>query len=172
MLMAKSKDPGKPKSLLDSMRAPLSPLPEPLQYRVLSWLFGRFTRYFRTNRLRIVRITEDEVTLAVSDRKALRNHVGSIHAAAINLACEYASGLLLGQYAPVDKIVVVKSMHLDIHKPVSGSVLATASFPGKQLAAMLAEEKGNVRIPVAVVDSLGVTPASGYMDMAWFKRRK
>ena len=162
----------KTRPLLASIRARLSPFPEPVQYWTLSWLFGRFSRYFSTNRLRIARITDDEVTLVVSNRKALRNHVGSIHAAAINLACEYASGLLLGQYAPADKVVVVKSMHLDIHKPVSGAVRATAAFPGKQLAAMLLEEKGNVRVPVTVVDSAGITPASGYMDMAWFKKRR
>ncbi|WP_161603794.1 DUF4442 domain-containing protein [Noviherbaspirillum massiliense] len=160
------------KSLLASIQARLSPLPRPLQYRILSFLFGRFSPYFRTNRMRIADMAKDEITIAVPNHRALRNHVRGIHAAAINLACEYASGLLLGQYADADKVVVVKTMHLEIHKPITGAVRATARHDGKELADMLAQDKGSVRIPVTVVDSTGATPVSGYMDIAWFKRRR
>lgn len=150
----------------------LSPLPEPLRRSTVGLLFGQYSRYFRSNRLKIARLEPLAVTLSLANHRKVRNHIGGIHAVAITLACEYASGLLVGQHVPDKATVVVKSMHVDLHKAYQGGIRATASLTGEEAQAIRQQPKGELKVPVSVTDASGDNPITGYMQMAWFPRKK
>ncbi|MDX1589014.1 MAG: DUF4442 domain-containing protein [Oleiphilaceae bacterium] len=161
-----------PHNTLSRLIHRLSPLPEPLQRRAVGLLFGQYSRYFRSNRLKIARLEPLVVTLSLANHRRVRNHIGGIHAVAITLACEYASGLLVGQHVPDRATVVVKSMHVDLHKAYQGSILATATLTEEEALAIREQPKGELKVPVSVTDATGGHPITGYMQMAWFPRKK
>lgn len=70
----------------------LERFPKPVKNRLVGFAFGRYTRYFRTNKLKVKVIDSNQVTLALANYALVRNHIGGIHAVAVTLACEYASG--------------------------------------------------------------------------------
>lgn len=161
-----------PNNMFARLIARLDKLPEGLRNWLVGMLFGQYTRYFRTNRIRIDTLTPLEVTLALGNHRKVRNHVDGIHAVAITLACEYASGLLVGQHVPEQAIVVVKTMHVDLHKPVKGGIRATARLTEAEVEQIRTAPKGALKVPVTVVDEKDVTPITGYMEMAWFPKKK
>lgn len=150
----------------------LSGWPEPWRLRLVAWGFGLFTPYFRTNRCRILSLGEHQVSVGITLKRRVRNHVGGIHAVAATLAAEYASGLLVGQHVPDDAIVVVKTIHVELRKPNKGSIKATATLTPEDAQAIGTEPKGSLKVPVTIEDALGQTPITGYMEMAWLPKRK
>ena len=149
----------------------LDKFPAPVKNQLVGFAFGRYTRYFRTNKLRVKGIDSNQVTLTLANHALVRNHIGGIHAVAVTLACEYASGLLVGQHVPDSSIVVVKSIHVDLHKPIQGAVQATATITDDQIQAIRFDAKGNIEIHVTEVDEASATPITGTMTMAWFPKK-
>lgn len=157
---------------LNRLLARISGWPPRLRHWAVGLGFGYYTPYFRYNRLKVADLTPLAVTLSLANHRMVRNHLGGIHAVAINLACEYACGLLVGQHVPDSALVVVKTMHMDLHKRITGAIRATATLTREQAAAIRTAEKGEIRVPVRVVDEVGITPITGYMDMAWYPRKR
>ena len=146
--------------------------PDDWRLRLVGLGFGLYTPYFRTNRCRVLAIEPLRVTVGIALRRRVRNHVGGVHAVAATLAGEYASGLLVGQHVPDQAIVVVKAIHVDLRKPYRGDVRATAVLTAEQARAIRDEPKGSLRVPVVVEDAQGLAPIDGYMEMAWFLRKR
>lgn len=150
----------------------LAGLPTPWRNRLIGFGFGLYSRFFRTCKLRIEVLEPHEVTLSLANHRKVGNHIGGIHAVAITLACEYGSGLLLGQHVPDSAVVVVKSMRVDLHRRVQGAIRATARLGPQAVARLHDEPKGDIEVPVVVVDESGAQPITGVMHMAWIPRRR
>ncbi len=102
----------------------------------------------------------------------MQNHIKGVHAAAMALLAETATGFLTGLHIPDNRILLIKSLHVDYLKVVEGGLTATATLSAEQQKFIADNEKGELVIPVTVIDDAGNEPIQCQMLWAWLPKRK
>lgn len=97
----------------------------------------------------------------------VQNHIKGVHAAAMALAAESATGIVFAMSVPDTHVPVIKSMHVDYVRRARGSLRAEASLPSEAVERIRGEEKGHVTVPVRVTDEAGEEPVKCEMVWAW-----
>jgi acyl-coenzyme A thioesterase PaaI-like protein len=146
--------------------------PSWLSRRLLTWMFQFKVKLTRTARLEILHTDLQQVTFRIRNRKKVQNHIGSVHAAAMALLAESATGFLVGVNLPGDKLPLIKTMTLNYTKRASGDMLATASLSTAQIAQMKTLDKGDITVDVRVTDENNIEPVICTMVWAWVPKRK
>lgn len=108
----------------------------------------------------------------LKSRRKVHNHIKGIHAAAMALLAETATGLVVGMNLPDDRLPLIKSLHVDYLKRASGDLKAVATLTPEQRTLILSEPKGEVTVAVRVSDSEGKEPIRCEMVWAWVPKRR
>ena len=145
--------------------------PEWLRYRLLSYVLGATVKFVGTADVRCKHLTAEKAIFRLANRKRVRNHIGTIHAAASALVAETATGMALGMHIPDDKIPLLKTMHIDYLKRSTGALLAEASLTKDQIESLHRDEKGSILIACRVTDDAGMEPVNCQMEWAWIPKR-
>lgn len=143
-----------------------------LRWRMLTWAFGKNVPFMRTARLQFLELSEERALLFLRNRRRVQNHIGSVHAAAVALLAETASGTLLTMNLPDDRVPLLKSMQIEYLKRAQGDLLAEATLEASARSRMRAEEKGEIAVPVKVTDQSGAEPVRCRMLWAWVSKRR
>ena len=147
-------------------------LPRPIRTFALSKAMGRVIKYAGTSGLRYEKLTPTECIIVIPNRKKVRNHIGSVHAAAMGLLAETATGFMTGLTVPDNRIIVIKSMKLEYLKQASGDMKAIATFTDEQIEFIKNNEKGDINVPVVITDGKGIETVKATMIWAWAPKRK
>ncbi len=147
-------------------------LPESIRTFALSKAMGRVIKYAGTSGLRFEKLTPNECIIVIPNRKKVQNHIGSVHAAAMGLLAETATGFMTGLTVPDNRIIVIKSMSLEYLKQASGDMKAVATFSDEQVDYIKQNEKGDINVPVVITDEKGVETVKATMVWAWAPKRK
>lgn len=147
-------------------------LPESIRSFALSKAMGRVVKYAGTSGLRFEKLTPNECIVVIPNRKKVQNHIGSVHAAAMGLLAETATGFMTGLTVPDNRIIVIKSMSLEYMKQASGDMKAVASFSDEQLDYIRNNEKGDINVPVVITDENDVETVKATMIWAWAPKRR
>ncbi|WP_232503447.1 DUF4442 domain-containing protein [Pseudogulbenkiania sp. NH8B] len=147
-------------------------LPEGLRSFVLTRLFGRLVPFLGTAGLCFVEVGHDRLTVSLQNRRKVQNHIKGVHAAAMALLAETASGFVVGMNVPDSKLMLLKSMHVDYLKRSQGSMKATAVLTPDQIRRMHEEEKGDAAVEVVVTDESGESPIRCEMIWAWVPKKR
>ncbi|MEO5509748.1 MAG: hotdog fold domain-containing protein [Longimicrobiales bacterium] len=136
------------------------------------WMFsrmlGRMIPYTGSLGARVLHLERGYARVGLRDRRAVRNHLGSIHAAALTNLGELASGLALMTAAPDTVRGIPIRLTTDFLKKARGTLIAEsrASFPvvtepiEHEAVAEIRDESGDV---VARVTALWkVSPIDAY----------
>ena len=143
-----------------------------LQSWLLSQLFGRAIKFAGTAGIVIKRLDFQQAVLVQGNFRKVQNHIGSVHAAAMALLGESASGFLVGMHVPDDRLPLLKSMHLDYVKRATGQLTAVAMLSDSQIQQIRAQEKGEISIKVLISDQLGVEPVVAEYVWAWIPKNR
>ena len=103
-------------------------LPRRLRSRSLTLLLGSQVRFAGTARVRIHELGQERAILSLKNRRPVQNHIKGIHAAAMALLAESASGFLVGMNVPDDKLPLIKTMKIDYLKRAQGDLTAIATL--------------------------------------------
>ena len=125
-----------------------------------------------TANIRYVEVDKDHVTVRIENQRNMQNHIKGVHAAAMALLAETATGFLTGLHIPDDRILLIKSLHVDYLKVAQGGLTATATLSADQQKFIADNEKGELLIPVTVIDDSGNEPIQCQMLWAWLPKRK
>ena len=147
-------------------------LPGPLRVRALSTVLGTVVPLVGTAGLRIEELTESRAVVAVPNRRRVQNHIGGVHAAAMTLVAETATGFVVGMNVPDDRVPVVKSLSVEFKKRAKGSLRAVASLTDDQRRMMRELPKGEVDVAITLTDEAGIEPAVAKMVWAWTPKRR
>ena len=147
-------------------------VPTPFRSSVLSAIIGRVVKFVGTSKLQIVEMKRGRVHVRIANRKIVQNHIGGVHAAAMALLAETATGFVVGMAVPDDRIPVIKSMKVEYQKRTQGALEAVATLSEEELLRITATEKGEVRVPVTVTDESGREPIQCEMIWAWVPKRR
>ncbi len=145
--------------------------PKWLRYRLLSFVLGMTVKFVGTAGVKCLHLSADKSIFRLANKKKVRNHIGSVHAAASALVAETASGMALGMHIPDDKVPVLKTMHIDYVKRSTGALTAEAYLTKDQIEALHRDEKGSMLIKCTVIDDAAIEPIICQMEWAWTPKR-
>ncbi len=149
-----------------------SKFPKSIRSTLWSKAFGRVVPMVGTANIRYLEVDKDHVTVRIENQRNMQNHIKGVHAAAMALLAETATGFLTALHVPDDRIVLIKSLHVDYLKVAQGGLTATATLSADQQKLIADQEKGELLIPVTVIDDSGNEPIQCQMLWAWLPKRK
>lgn len=128
-------------------------LPTAVRASVLTKAFGKVVPFVGTAGVYYETVTPNQVVVSLNNDKAVQNHIGSIHAVAVTLLAETATGFILGLNLPSDRILLVKSYQVNFYRPLKkGQVAAVATLTDAQRQHILDTPKGEMVIPCVIDD--------------------
>lgn len=105
-----------------------SKFPKGIRSTLWSKAFGRIVPMVGTANIRYLEVDVNHVTVRLENQKNMQNHIKGVHAAAMALLAETATGFLTGLHIPDNRILLIKSLHVDYLKVVEGGLTATATL--------------------------------------------
>lgn len=136
-----------------------------------TWFRGvvmhRAVPFTGTAGLDFLQMTPSLVEIGIRNEKKVQNHIGGIHASAMNLLAETATGMVVGMNVRDDCIPLAKELKMAFKKRATGALRAVATLSDEQRAAMQASDKGEVTVAVTVTDEAGVEPVECEFVWAW-----
>lgn len=147
-----------------------SKFPQGIRSALWSKAFGRVVPMVGSAKLRYLEVTHAKVVVKIENHKAMQNHIGQIHACAMALIAETATGFVTGMNVPDSSIVLIKSIHVDFKRPTKGAMTAVATLTDQQQKQMRESEKGETLVQVSVTDETGEEPIQCEMLWAWISK--
>ena len=145
--------------------------PKFMQKPLLSFMIGKTVKYVGTSGVKCVELSCNRSVFFIKNKSKVRNHIGGIHAAAMALVAETATGMLIGMNIPPDKVGVIKSLKVDYLKRVEGDLTAVATLTDEQIRQISSTEKGDTEVPVTITDSANKEAIEATMIWAWVTKR-
>ncbi len=147
--------------------ARLAEVPGFLRPWVRNLVLRRAVPFTGTARLNFVEMTPDRVEVAIANERPVQNHLQGVHASAMNLLAETATGMVVGMNVRDDCVPVAKELKMAFRKRATGSLRAVATLTPEQRAALQASDKGELNVPVVVTDEAGIHPVECEFIWAW-----
>lgn len=132
-----------------------------------SVILRRAVPFTGTAGLDFLQMSNNRVEIGIQNQKKVQNHIGGVHASAMNLLAETATGMVVGMNVRDDCVPLAKELKMTFRKRATGSLRAVATLTDEQRAAMQASDKGEVNVAVTVTDEAGVNPVECEFVWAW-----
>lgn len=149
-----------------------SRLPQGMRTALLSKTFGRVVPMVGSAKIRYQEISAAKVVVSMANHKAMQNHIGQIHACAMALLAETATGFVTAMNVPDSAVVLIKSLKVDFKRPTKGAMTAVATLTPEQQELMQSSEKGETLVQVIVTDESGEAPIQCEMLWAWIAKNQ
>jgi acyl-coenzyme A thioesterase PaaI-like protein len=137
-----------PGAVIRGMWDRLSPMPAGKQ--IFSAMFGRMVPYSGSVSPLVLELAPGRARVAMRDRKAVRNHLNSVHAIALMNLAEMATGLAFAYAMPEGTRSIITSLSIDYLKKARGLLISECDF---QLPDF--REKGEHLVEVLIRDQEG-----------------
>ena len=147
-------------------------LPANIRATVVSKILGKVVPYVGTTGLLYEEISSERVIVSIRNQHKVQNHIKNVHAAAMALLAETATGFVVGINLPDDKLPLIKSLKVDFYKRTQGDMRAVATLTPEDVARITTEPKGELWVPVTVTDESGNEPIKCEMLWAWVPKAK
>lgn len=161
----------KPNQLTRSV-AKFQGLPGNLKPWLTSFVLGNVVPMVGTAKLRFEEIGSERVVVTIRNQRKVQNHIKGVHAAAMALLAETATGFCVGMNVPDDKLPLIKTMKVDYLKRAVGDMKAVAQLRPEQVQQILTQDKGEVTVPVVITDESGQEPIQCEMVWAWVPKKR
>jgi len=132
----------------------------PLGKRAFSLLFANKAPYFRTVRPQVREVRPHRVELTIRKRRAVQNHIGTLHAIAVCNGLEAAMGLLAEATTPKGRRWIPKGMQVAYLAKSTTDLLCVAETDPADWA-----DAGDVGVRVKAVRTDGVVVVEGVITI-------
>lgn len=146
--------------------------PAGLRRFFITWAFGGTVHFVRTAGVKFEELSEERAVLTLDNRRRVQNHIGTVHAAAVALIGETATGAVFGMNVPDDKLPILREMRLNYTKKSQGALRAEAWLSPEQRASFARDEKGDIAVPVKITDETGEATVEAQYVWAWRTKKK
>lgn len=141
--------------------------PEAERMAAVTEAIGEVIPFVKTAGCEIAAYTPSRVAVRLADREAVHNHIGTLHAAALALLAETASGLVVAVNLTPPAVPLLRSMALDFQRVSDGAVTAEATLPDDEAARLRERPIGKLTVPLRLTDTTGREPVDGTLQWAW-----
>jgi acyl-coenzyme A thioesterase PaaI-like protein len=144
----------------------------PAGKRVFSLLFAQKAPYFATIRPRFTEIRPNRAELVIRKRRAVHNHLKTVHAIALCNGLEAAMGALAEATVPADKRWIPKGMEVSYTAKATSDITCIAQTDAAQWTGdALPETGGEVPVRVRGVRDDGAVVVEGVIRL-WVTPRR
>ncbi len=157
---------------LSKMVVSLRKWPKSWRHGLLNFLIHHTVKFTGTAKINVELLDFNRSVMTIKNRKKVQNHIGSVHATAMALLAETATGLIVGMNIPDTSIPLLKSMKINYLKKAVGDLRAEATLQPDQISQMRTTDKGDFMVAVQVTDAEGKQPIECFMIWAWTAKRK
>ena len=147
--------------------AKLDLVPAPLRQHARNFVLRRAVPFTGTARLDFAVMTPETVEIAIANERRVQNHIKGVHAAAMTLLAETATGMVVGMNVRDDCLPLAKELKVAFKKRTQGAMRAVAVLTDAQRALMQKSDKGEVTVAVQVTDESGNEPIECEFIWAW-----
>lgn len=147
-----------------------SKFPKRIRNALWSRAFGRVVPMVGTAKVQYLEMLPNKVVVQLANHKAMQNHIGQIHACAMALIAETATGFVTTMNVPDTAIVLIKSFKVDFKRPTKGAMTAVATLTVEQQQLMQSTDKGETLVAVSVTDESNEEPIQCEMLWAWVSK--
>lgn len=144
-----------------------SKLPKGIRTTILSKTFGRVVPMVGSAKIQYMNVSTSQVEVRLANHKAMQNHIGQLHACAMALLAETATGFVTAMNVPDSAIVLIKTIHIDYKRPTQGAMRAVATLTTEQQQLMQNSERGETLVNVVITDESNEEPILCQMLWAW-----
>ncbi|BEU95051.1 DUF4442 domain-containing protein [Acidovorax sp. DW039] len=130
-------------------------------------ILRRAVPFTGTAGVQFVSLTPERVEVRLANERRVQNHIGGVHASAMNLLAETATGMVVGMNVRDDCTPLAKELGMAFRKRATGGLKAIATLTPLQREAMQASDKGEVQVQVTLTDDAGVQPVECAFTWAW-----
>lgn len=159
-------------NMLTRVVSKVAGFPPPVRSLLITKMFTSQVRFAGTGGVKFVELEEGRAVLVMRNQRKVQNHIRGIHAAAMALLAETATGAVLGMTIPDTHIPLLKTMHVDYVRRAKGNLRAEATLPPELRQRVLTEEKGDFAVPIRVTDDDGQEPIKVQMVWAWVPKKR
>ncbi|MEG1709764.1 MAG: DUF4442 domain-containing protein [Acinetobacter sp.] len=159
-----------PTNRLSKLVKATSKLPKGIRSTLWSKAFGRIVPMVGSANIRYLEVSHAKVVVKIENHRAVQNHIGQVHACAMVLIAETATGFVTGMNVPDSCIVLIKSLKVDFKRPSKGAMTAVATLTAEQQKLMQTSEKGETLVSVMVTDETNEEPIQCEMLWAWVSK--
>ncbi len=128
------------------------------------WLFARLiclrAPYFASIRPRFVELRPGLCQVTIRKRRAVQNHIGTVHAIAMANLCELAAGMLMEVTIPVAMRWIPRGMTIEYLRKAQGGVSAVARLDKTEWHA-----PQDIGVPLTVTDAAGTEVVRAVITM-------
>ena len=135
-------------------------------------ILHRAVPFTGTANLRFVDLTTERAEITIANEKKVQNHIAGVHASAMNLLAETATGMVVGMNVRDDCIPLAKELKMQFKKRATGGMRAVATLTPEQRSLMAESTKGEVNVHVIVTDEAGIEPVQCEFIWAWVPNEK
>lgn len=132
----------------------------PLGKRAFSFLFAQKAPYFWTVRPQVREVRRNHAELVVRKRRAVQNHIGTVHAIAVCNGLEAAMGLLAEATTPAGRRWIPKGMEVSYTAKSTSDLLCTADTDPADW-----EQAGDVPVRVRAIREDGTVVVEGVITI-------
>ena len=157
---------------LSRVVAKVAGFPPSMRSLLISTMFNSQVRFAGTGGIRFLELEEGRAVLTIRNQRKVQNHLRGVHAAAMALLAETATGAVVGMTLPDSRIPLLKTMHVDYVRRAKGGLRAEATLTPELRQRLLTEERGDFAVPIKVTDEDGEEPIKCQMVWAWVPRKK
>lgn len=147
-----------------------SKFPKGVRSTLWSKAFGRVVPMVGTAKIKYIEVSGSKVVVELQNHKAMQNHIGQLHAVAMALIAETATGFVTAMNVPDSSIVLIKTLHMEYKRPSKGAMRAVATLTPAQIKDMQTSGKGEATVSVVVTDESGQEPVQAEMIWAWVSK--
>ena len=135
---------------------------KPFGKRLFSWIICRKAPYFASISPRMVSLEPGRGEATIAHRRAVTNHIGTVHAIALCNLAEFVGGLTCDVSIPVSMRWIPKGMAVEYRKKAAGlqRAVATPAFAPRE-----ASEGYDLPVDVVVTDPGGDTTVTARIAM-------
>src|SRR5690606_4706362 len=141
-------DVDRPGNMIRSLWDRLAPLPG--GKRLFSRLVGQAAPYTGTINAQVVALRVGAAEVVLRDRRAVRNHLRSVHAVALVNLAELTGNLAMAYSLPDDARFIVSGLSIDYLKKARGTIRGVSDCP-----VPTSSERQELEVPVRMIDDAG-----------------
>lgn len=117
--------------------------------------------------------TPTRVAVRLDNREAVQNHLGGVHAAALALLAETASGLVVALNVPPESAPLLRTMDVSFDRYAQQAVVAEATLTADESEQIQSRPIGRMHVDVALTaPGRDETLVSSALEWAWLPEEK
>lgn len=112
------------------------------------------------------------VVVRLENRRRVQNHLEGLHAAAVALLAETATGLVAALNVPAGSVPVLRTLHVDYRRRTVAPLRAEAALSAEEAARIQSRPVGKIDVPVRLTGADERAPVEAALKWAWLPERR